>query len=1008
MSDQQSQAGLTHDTPTLGQDPAQVDAEGQGFLAELQRAQERVVALSRTAAEVQTLLDPDRVLEAIGQELRSQGLSCFFGLLDESGQRVVLRHTNIGPEILETICELTGATSDGFGFAVDASPSLQAIIQEGQTSFESDVPARIRELLPSPQRGPALQVADLLQARQAIAAPLRVGAHISGLLLVWSHHLTETDLPVMSLLAQQAAVAMERADLYDEAMQRVFEMEALRATTLDMTRQLDLPQLLHLIVERAAALLGTNGGALYLYRPEQDDLEMVVSLNLGEDYAGTRLRAGQGLSGRVLLTGEPLAVEDYTHWEGRSSKFVAGLFGGVLAVPLKWSHTTIGVLNVTDGSRPRLFEDRDIWLLEWFANTAAVAIENAGAFAERERKIAQLAALHEVSLEILAETHPSRLLKTIVQRATELLNADAGAIDLFNSESQTLDMAISHGYQRDYTGIHLAPQEGVAGMVCQTRQPLAVDDYPNWPGRVPQIPEDEISSALGVPLLRGEQLLGVLTIDRRQPLPFDDDDLQLATLFANQAAVAIHNAQLYQAVQRELAQRKRAEEEYRAVVDHSLQGLLIIQEGRIVFANRALTEMTGYTVEQLLSLSPEQVRDVVHPEDQELVWGRMRDRLAGKEVPSHYEYRGIGRDGKTMWAEMFASNVVYRGLPAVQAAIVDITERKWAEEALRESEERYRSLFEDSRDAVFITTRDGHFVSVNESFLSLFGVAREELPGFRATDFYARPDDRSGFQLEIEDKGSVRDYEAKLRKKDGTPMHTLLSATVWRGPDGATLGYRGIIRDVTERKRAQEDLERSYLTLRNTLEGTVNALAALAEARDPYTAGHQQRVAALACAIGGELGLSGDLLQAIRMAGLVHDIGKIRVPAEILSKPSQLTDIEMQLIRTHPQTAYEILSTIEFPWAVGDIVLQHHERLNGSGYPLGLTDEQILLEAKILAVADVVEAMASNRPYRPAHAMDKALAEISDNAGILYDPQVAQACLTLFRDKGHDLTQPVA
>ncbi|HJX37969.1 MAG TPA: HD domain-containing phosphohydrolase, partial [Anaerolineae bacterium] len=327
----------------------------------------------------------------------------------------------------------------------------------------------------------------------------------------------------------------------------------------------------------------------------------------------------------------------------------------------------------------------------------------------------------------------------------------------------------------------------------------------------------------------------------------------------------------------------------------------------------------------------------------------------------------------------------------------------WAEEALRESEERYRTLFEDSRDAVYITTREGRFVNANESFLSLFGVARDELAGLRAGDFYVRLEDRAALQQEIEEKGSVREYEARLCRKDGTPIDALLSATLWRGPDGTILGYRGIIRDITERKRAQEELEQSYLTLRNTLEGTVNALAALAEARDPYTAGHQQRVATLACAIAEEMGLSEDLLAAIRMAGLVHDIGKIHVPAEILSKPTRLTDIEMQLIRTHPQTAYEILRTIEFPWPVADIVMQHHERMNGSGYPLGLTEQQILLEARILAVADVVEAMASNRPYRPAHGIEEALAEISENTGLLYDPQVAQACLRLFREKGLDL-----
>jgi putative nucleotidyltransferase with HDIG domain len=198
-------------------------------------------------------------------------------------------------------------------------------------------------------------------------------------------------------------------------------------------------------------------------------------------------------------------------------------------------------------------------------------------------------------------------------------------------------------------------------------------------------------------------------------------------------------------------------------------------------------------------------------------------------------------------------------------------------------------------------------------------------------------------------------------------------------------------------------LQRSYLTLRSTLAGTVNALAALAEARDPYTAGHQQRVANLACAIASEIGLSDTQIQGIRLAGLVHDIGKIHIPAEILSKPTQLTEIERQMIRTHPQTAYDILSTVEFHWPVATVVLQHHERMDGSGYPHGLTKGEILLEARILAVADVVEAMASDRPYRPAHGIEEALAEIEEQAGTLYDRQAVETCLRLFREKGFDL-----
>ncbi len=203
------------------------------------------------------------------------------------------------------------------------------------------------------------------------------------------------------------------------------------------------------------------------------------------------------------------------------------------------------------------------------------------------------------------------------------------------------------------------------------------------------------------------------------------------------------------------------------------------------------------------------------------------------------------------------------------------------------------------------------------------------------------------------------------------------------------------IEDVTELKRAEEKLKQNCEKLQRTLEGTIGAIAAIVEVRDPYTAGHQRRVTQLACAIAKEMGLSPEQISGIYMAGLIHDIGKICIPAEILSKPSKLTETEFTMIKTHPQVGYNILRTVEFPWPVAQIILQHHERMDGSGYPQGLSGEDILLEARILGVADVVEAMSSHRPYRPALGIDKALLEILHHQGGLYDPGVVDTCLRL-------------
>ena len=200
----------------------------------------------------------------------------------------------------------------------------------------------------------------------------------------------------------------------------------------------------------------------------------------------------------------------------------------------------------------------------------------------------------------------------------------------------------------------------------------------------------------------------------------------------------------------------------------------------------------------------------------------------------------------------------------------------------------------------------------------------------------------------------------------------------------------------TEHKQAEEALQRSYNQLRETFIATVNALASTVEMKDPYTAGHQRWVTRLACAIAKEMDLSEEQIEGIRMAGLIHDIGKINIPAEILTKPGHLSEIQYNMVKIHPQVGCDILREIKFPWPVAEIVLQHHERIDGSGYPQGFSGAEILLEARILAVADVVEAMASHRPYRAAHGIERALDEISRNKGTLYDSDVVDVCLKLF------------
>jgi putative two-component system response regulator len=211
--------------------------------------------------------------------------------------------------------------------------------------------------------------------------------------------------------------------------------------------------------------------------------------------------------------------------------------------------------------------------------------------------------------------------------------------------------------------------------------------------------------------------------------------------------------------------------------------------------------------------------------------------------------------------------------------------------------------------------------------------------------------------------------------------------------------YRNMLEGMVAERT--ENLQNTLGKLQRTLDGVIHAMALTIEKRDPYTAGHQERVAHLACAMARTMDLAGEQVKGLDMAAHIHDIGKIRVPSEILSKPGQLSDIEFALIKTHPRVGYEILRPIEFPWPVAEMVYQHHEKTDGSGYPRGLSGKEILLEAQIIAVADVVEAMAFHRPYRPALGIEKALNEIVRGKGRIFESEAVKACLSVFKGNGY-------
>jgi len=322
-----------------------------------------------------------------------------------------------------------------------------------------------------------------------------------------------------------------------------------------------------------------------------------------------------------------------------------------------------------------------------------------------------------------------------------------------------------------------------------------------------------------------------------------------------------------------------------------------------------------------------------------------------------------------------------------------------------ECETKYQAMLDAVDVHMCLVNRDLKVIWANQKAKKLFGSNMVGKPCYEA--YYDRKEpcnSPSCLTQQAFKKGFAKNKSAKMFNLKGKKMYFKGKAkVVARDKSDNPTTVVKIYEDVTERKLAENELKNSMQQLRKNLSSTIQAMARTVETRDAYTAGHQKRTTDLASAIAFEMGLSKQAIAGMRMAGLIHDLGKISIPAEILSKPGLLSDSEFSLIRQHSQAGYEILKGIDFKWPVADIVLQHHERINGSGYPYGLQGDDILPEARVIGVADVIEAMASHRPYRPALGIDDAFEEITTKSGVKYDPDVVDAAVDLFTIKGYHL-----
>lgn len=444
---------------------------------------------------------------------------------------------------------------------------------------------------------------------------------------------------------------------------------------------------------------------------------------------------------------------------------------------------------------------------------------------------------------------------------------------------------------------------------------------------------------------------------------------------------------------------RRAELALFTLDNASVAIVVLIEDGSVVYANEAACAMLGSPHERVMGARVWEL----YPRAGLARWGHMwqevrsRGRLEREvalTVPS----------GK-MILHVSAGHLEREDGEFLVAYARDITERRRAEEAARESREMYERIVENASEGVWVADADYTLTFANEQMATMLGYGQDEIVGC-CLDRFVHPDDLGEHvRQKVRRRGLRNDhYERRFLRKDGSVVWAMVSSTALLAADGGFAGSFGLLTDVTQLRTTADEARRTAERLQRTLEGSVLAMSSVVETRDPYTAGHERRVAELATAIAIELGWGGPELEGLRLAALIHDIGKIAVPAEILAKPGRLSRVELDLVEQHSRAGHDILRTIEFDRPIAEMVLQHHERLDGSGYPGGLSGEQILPEARVLAVADVVEAMSSHRPYRPALGTDAALGEVRAGSGTRYDADVAAACRRVVEERGFTFT----
>jgi PAS domain S-box-containing protein/putative nucleotidyltransferase with HDIG domain len=505
-----------------------------------------------------------------------------------------------------------------------------------------------------------------------------------------------------------------------------------------------------------------------------------------------------------------------------------------------------------------------------------------------------------------------------------------------------------------------------------------------------------------IPLRSGDEIIGLLQLNDSRRDAFSIEMIQFFEGIGATIGIAVARKRAAEVL-------RESETQFREIFDNAPIGYHELDtEGRVTRINHTELAMLGYSAEEMLG---RHVWEFVDEKD--IARKAVLDKLAGTLPPGrNLERTYCKKDGTRI--PVLIQDMLLRDkdgkITGVRTTVQDITEQKRADEWLLRERSMVDRIMKTSPAGITVVDRKGQIVFANKRAEEIFCLTKNEITqrGYSASEWHITdfdgnplPEEQLPFTQVMNTGNPLYGVRHTIGLPNGKQVFLSINGAPIFDEQGHISEVVFTIDDITKYRQAEEKIQQSIKQLEKSMGDTIKAMSMVVETRDPYTAGHQDKVARLAAAIAKKMDLSEEMIRGIQVAGVIHDIGKMYIPAEILSKPGKLSSIEMQLIRTHPQSGYDIMKDVEFPWPVARIILEHHERMDGSGYPRGLKGEEILIETRTLAVADVVEAMASHRPYRAGLGIDTALEEIEKNRGILYDEAVVDACLRVFRENGY-------